>query len=316
MVSKRRSHTSKSGLDSQTAFLVQIRMFSDRSASQLHLFANTKLQIPRKGHQIRGCCFFPASSRVRPKLGQMQAKSQPQNAGKSMPTPPKKRPLSPHPPRASPKSLPNSKRSLSGVPGPSPEAPERSPRAPRAPLERPRDASGAPPEVARSAQRMQQGTGDLKTSPWHLKKLNPEAPGPSFRSFRVRFCELFRLLLGHPRTQVSKAAPQRKLPGGGGESPQASSIVLYIRRPLGQGVSELVLGGGFTSPYPLRLDPGASRAALPMAISLCLSRKSRSLGPQNAQNGGAKGGGDPSPGGLGLFPLLEGEMALAFCTRL
>ena len=92
-------------------------------------------------------------------------------------------------------------------------------------------------------------------------------------------------------------------------------IIIIIRRPLGQGVSELLLGGGFTSPYPLRLDPGASRAALPMAISLCLSRKSRSLGPQNAQNVGAKGGGVPW-GGLGLFPLLEGEMALAFCTRL
>ena len=99
-----------------------------------------------------------------------------------------------HPPGASPKSLQTPKRSLSGVPGPSPEASERSPSAPRAPLERPRGTSGAPPEVARSAQRMQQGTGDLKTSPWHLKKLNPEAPGTSFRSFRVRFCELFRLL--------------------------------------------------------------------------------------------------------------------------
>ena len=139
-----------------------------------------------------------------------------------------------HPPRASPKSLPNPKRSLSGVPGPSPEAPERSPRAPRAPLERPRDASGAPPELARSAQRVQQGTGDLKTPPWDLKKLTPEAPGTSFWSFRVRFSELFGLLLGHPRTQVSKAAPQRKFPGGGGESPQASSI----RRPLA-GVSDL-----------------------------------------------------------------------------
>ena len=200
-------------------------MVSDRSASQLHLFANTKkLQIPRKGHQLRGCCFCPASSRVRPKLGQTQAKSQPKNVEKSRQTPPKKRPFSMHPPRASPKSLPNPKRSLSGVPGPSPEAPERSPRAPRAPLERPRDSSGAPPEVARSAQRMQQGTGDLKTSPWDLKKLTPEAPGTSFWSFRVRFSELFGLLLGHPRTQVSKAAPQRKFPGGGGESPQALSI--------------------------------------------------------------------------------------------
>ena len=191
----------------------------------MHHSANRKkLQIPCKGHQIRGCCFCPASSRVRPKLGQTQAKSQPKNDEKSMPTPPKKRPFSMHPPRASPKSPPNPKRSLSGVPGPSPEAPERSPRAPRAPLERPRDTSGAPPEVARSAQRMQQGTGDLKTSPWDLKKLTPEAPGTSFWSFRVRFSELLGLLLGHPRTQVSKAAPQRKFPGGGGESPQALSI--------------------------------------------------------------------------------------------
>ena len=163
---------------------------------------------------------------MRPKLGQTQAKSQPKNDENSMATPPKKRPFSMHPPRASPKSPPNPKRSLSGVPGPAPEAPERSPRAPRAPLERPRDASGAPPEVARSAQRMQQGTGDLKTSPWDLKKLTPEAPGTSFWSFRVRFSELFGLLLGHPRTQVSKAAPHRKFPGGGGESPQALSIYI------------------------------------------------------------------------------------------
>ena len=110
------------------------------------------------------------------------------------------------------------------VPGGAREVPESSP----SPLERPRDASGAPPEVARSAQRMQQGTGDLKTSPWDLKKLTPEAPGTSFWSFRVRFSELLGLLLGHPRTRVSKAAPQRKLPGGGGESPQALSIYIYI----------------------------------------------------------------------------------------
>ena len=43
------------------------------------------------------------------------------------------------------------------------------------PLERPRDASGAPPELARSAQRVQQDTGDLKTAPSGLKKLTPEA---------------------------------------------------------------------------------------------------------------------------------------------
>ena len=84
-------------------------------------------------------------------------------------------------------------------------------------------------------------------------------------------------------------------------------LVPLIRRPLGQGVSELLLGGGFTSPYPLRLDPGASRAALPMAISLCLSRKSRSLGPQNAQNANAKGGGVQPRGSLGPFPSPGGR---------
>ena len=140
-----------------------------------------------------------------------------------MQTPPKKRQFSMHPPRACPKSLPNPKRSLSGVPGPSPEAPERSPRAPRAPLERPRDTSGAPPEVARSAQRMQQGTGDLKTSPWDLKKLAPEAFGTSFWSPRGLFFDMF-LYVRWP--QLADAAPNRtsQFPGGGGESPQASSI--------------------------------------------------------------------------------------------
>ena len=126
MVSKRSFSPSQIGLDSQPAFSVPIRTFFDRSASQLHHFANTKkLQIPYKGHQIQGCCFCPASSRVRPKLGQMQAKSQPKNVENSMQTPPKKRPFSMHPPRASPKSLPNPKRSLSGVPGPSPDPPHR-----------------------------------------------------------------------------------------------------------------------------------------------------------------------------------------------
>ena len=89
-------------------------------------------------------------------------------------------------------------------------------------------------------------------------------------------------------------------------------MYVCIRRPLGQGVSELLLGGGFTSPYPLRLDPGASRAALPMAISLCLSRKSCCLGPENAQNALAKGGTVlggpwpiPSPGGRNGTRILH-----------
>jgi len=48
-------------------------------------------------------------------------------------------------------------------------------------------------------------------------------------------------------------------------------------------------GGRFTSPYPLRPDPGASRAALLIAISLCLSRKRLSLEPEGAQNVNPKG---------------------------
>ena len=76
---------------------------------------------------------------------------------------------------------------VGGCPG----GPQRLPRAPRAPLERPRDASGAPAELARSAQRVQQGTGDLKTPPWDLKKLTPEASGTSFWSLRGLFCDIF-----------------------------------------------------------------------------------------------------------------------------
>ena len=111
-----------------------------------------------------------------------------------------------------------------GVPGPSPEAPVWSPRAPRAPLERPRDASGAPPELAWSAQRVQQGTGDLKTAPWDLKKLTPDASGTSFWSPGGLF---FDMLFYVRWPQLADAAPNRtsQFPGGGGESPQASSIV-------------------------------------------------------------------------------------------
>ena len=164
-------------------------MFSDRSASQLYLFANTKkLQIPRKGHQIRGCRFFPVSSRVRPKLGQTQAKSQPKNDEKTMPTPPKKNIIF----RASTQSTSEvasepQKVAVGGCPG----RPRRLPRGPRAPLERPRDAFGAPPELGRSAQRVQQGTGDLKTTPWDLKKLAPEPSGTSFWSPRGLFFDMF-----------------------------------------------------------------------------------------------------------------------------
>ena len=180
-----------------------------------------------------------------------------------MPTPPRKRPFSMHPPRASPKSLPNPKRSLSGVPGPSPEAPERSPRAPRAPLERPRDASGAPPELARSAQRVQQGTGDLKTAPWDLKKLTPEASGTSFWSPRG-LCFVMFLYVRWP--QLADAAPNRtsQFPGGGGESPQASSI---IRRPLA-GVSDV---GQILSTPAMQIGPAPSASPRTLATRMAIT---------------------------------------------
>ena len=73
---------------------------------------------------------------------------------------------------------------------------------------------------------MQQGTGDLKTAPWDLKKLTPEASGTSFRSPRGKFFDMF--LYARWR-QLADAALNRtsQFPGGGGESPQASSINLY-----------------------------------------------------------------------------------------
>ena len=110
--------------------------------------------------------------------------------------------------------------------------------------------------------------------------------------------------LGNPgaeRARRSRASfPFLRQVGVKGNCEEAKRLL--IRRPLGQGVSELLLGGGFTSPYPLRPDPGASRAVLPMAISLCPSRKRRCLGPQNAQNPNPKGGVLPR-GGLGTTRL-------------
>ena len=167
-------------------------MFSDRSASQLRLFVKTKkLQIPRKGHQIRGCRFFPASSRVRPKLGQTQAKSQPKNGEKPMPTPPKKLPFSMHPPRASPKSLPNPKRSLSGgaraVPGGSREVPESSPSPPGASPGRLRSTPGGRPERPTRAtghRRPQNAAlGPQKAHSGGPRDLILELPGPIFQAF-------------------------------------------------------------------------------------------------------------------------------------
>ena len=162
-------------------------MFSDKFASLFHFSAlREKFQIPRKGHQIRGSRVLPSSSQMRAALREKQAIHQPKIKEKYTPKPSKNVLISTPPPRTPPKSLQNSKKTLSGVPGVSPEGPESSPRAPRATPERPWEVSGAPPERPRSAQRVQQSSGGLKTTLWELKKLPPEASGTSFwRAFAI-----------------------------------------------------------------------------------------------------------------------------------
>ena len=152
------------------------------------------MQIPCKGHQIRGCCFCPASSRVRPKLGQTQAPCQHKNDETSGQTRPQKRLFSMHPPRASPKSLPNSKRSLSGgaraVPGGAREVPESSPSPPRASPGRLRSTPGGRPERPTRAtghRRPQNAAlGPQKTHSGGLRDLILESPRPVFRHFLIR----------------------------------------------------------------------------------------------------------------------------------
>ena len=146
MISKRSPNRTKINITSQTAVSVYIRMFSDRFASLFHLSVlRKKLQIPRKGHQIRGCRFFSSSSQLRATFEKKRAKKQPNSAETSTPKPSKKVLISTPPPRTPPKSLQNSKKPLPGVPGVSPEGP-------RATVERPREVPGAPPERPRSAQ--------------------------------------------------------------------------------------------------------------------------------------------------------------------
>ena len=132
MISKRSPNRTKINITSQTAVSVYIRMFSDRFASLFHLSVlRKKLQIPRKGHQIRGCRFFSSSSQLRAKFEKKRATKQPNSAETSPPKPSKKVLISTPPPRTPPKSLQNSKKPLSGVPG----CPRRVPERPRTPPE-------------------------------------------------------------------------------------------------------------------------------------------------------------------------------------
>ena len=107
-ISKRSPNRTKINITSQTEVSVYIRMFSDRFASLFHLSVlRKKLQIHRKGHQIRGCRFFSSSSQLRAKFEKKRAKKQPNSAEKSTPKPSKKVLISPPPPRTPPKSLQN-----------------------------------------------------------------------------------------------------------------------------------------------------------------------------------------------------------------
>ena len=129
---------------------------------------------------------MPPSSQMRAASREKQATHQPKIKETSTSKPSKNVLISTPPPRTPPKSLQNSKKTLSGVPGVSPEGPESSPRAPQATPECPWEVSGAPPERPRSPQRVRQSSGELKTTLWELKKLPPEASETSFwRNFAI-----------------------------------------------------------------------------------------------------------------------------------
>ena len=183
-------------------------MFSDKFSS-LFIFSalREKLQIPRKCHQIRGSRVLPSSSQMRAALREKQAIHQPNIKEQYTPKPSKNVLISTPPPRTPPKSLQSSKKTLSGVPGVSPEGPESSPRAPRATPERPWEVSGAPPERPRSAQRVQQSSGELTTALWELKSTPAEDSGP-------RFSMLSGLLLGPPQLVVLHSSPRTQASRG------------------------------------------------------------------------------------------------------
>ena len=193
MDSKRNPHRIQISITSQSAFSVYIDMFSDKCASLCHLSAlRKKLQIPCKGHQIRGGRFFSSSSRLRAKLGEKQTKHQPTTREKSTPKPSQKVLISIPPPRTPPKSLQNSKKPLPGVPGVSPEGPRSDPgclrrelfKLPRAPHElqnRPggvQSASGVSPRALWAPFWLY---FDLKMEVWELIWLQKRAQIPTPR---------------------------------------------------------------------------------------------------------------------------------------
>ena len=146
MISKRSPNRTKINITSQTAVSFYIRMFSDRFASLFHLSVlRKKLQIPRKGHQIRGCRFFSSSSHLRAKFEKKRAKinqTVQKNRRRNRPKRCSFRHLLPERLRSRYRTQ---KSRSQGSPGVSPEGP-------RATVERPREVPGAPPERPRSAQ--------------------------------------------------------------------------------------------------------------------------------------------------------------------
>ena len=227
MISKRSQSRTKINITSQTAVSVYIRMFSDRFASLFHLSVlRKKLQIPRKGHQIRGCRFFSSSSQLRAKFEKKRATKQPNSAETSTPKPSEKVLISTPPPRTPPKSLQNSKKPLPGSPGCPRRVPERPWSVPGRSLEHPRSALGAPkspPKRPKCVQGVSKGPsghhfGSIWTSKWrsgspfgHKKELRFPLQDHHLASKILCFTEGVRANVVRSRKgrRVSRSVPTR-----------------------------------------------------------------------------------------------------------
>ena len=148
MSSKRGPNRTKINITSQTAVSFYIRMFSDRFASLFHLSVlRKKLQIPRKGHQIRGCRFFSSSSHLRAKFEKKRAninQTVQKHRRRNRPKRCSFRHLLPERLRSRYRTQ---KRRFQGSQG----CPRRVPRAPQESPERPQSVPGRSPEHPRSA---------------------------------------------------------------------------------------------------------------------------------------------------------------------